>query len=268
MMKPSQIEPDRIQLLADLATQYQTELLALQGIRQSVAQQEAMDQLRAFSGQGSVITAVFRKGTAAGFLVSQADAATLKIQAIFVAPSFRRQGIATCLLTDAECRARNHGDLTCIIQVSPTNDDLLAFLRAQGLDVLDHLQLRRPHAGETLDHSVRLHSHRFRTARPLSRKRIHGVVPARAKGQKRRNKQRKEGTQADEFGSEEWGNEFGHDDDFYFIAGFTSGGAPYGVTWEQAWDEGLLSEDELLARGFPAGETVLAARDPEEELPF
>lgn len=34
------------------------------------------------------------------------------------------------------------------------------------------------------------------------------------------------------------------DENFYFIAGYTSGGAPYGITWEQAREEGLLDEDE------------------------
>ena len=30
------------------------------------------------------------------------------------------------------------------------------------------------------------------------------------------------------------------DDHFYFIAGYTSGGAPYGITWEEAENEGLI----------------------------
>lgn len=29
---------------------------------------------------------------------------------------------------------------------------------------------------------------------------------------------------------------------FFFIAGHTSGGAPYGITWDQAEEEGLLEE--------------------------
>ena len=34
------------------------------------------------------------------------------------------------------------------------------------------------------------------------------------------------------------------DENFYFIAGYTSGGAPYGITWEQAYEEGLVEDDE------------------------
>ena len=33
---------------------------------------------------------------------------------------------------------------------------------------------------------------------------------------------------------------FDQDEYFYFIAGYTSGGAPYGITWEQARKDGLI----------------------------
>jgi len=32
---------------------------------------------------------------------------------------------------------------------------------------------------------------------------------------------------------------------FYFIAGYTSNGAPYGITWEQAIEDGLIERKEL-----------------------
>ena len=34
------------------------------------------------------------------------------------------------------------------------------------------------------------------------------------------------------------------DEYFYFIAGYTSGGAPYGITWEQAYEEGLVKRED------------------------
>lgn len=43
------------------------------------------------------------------------------------------------------------------------------------------------------------------------------------------------------------------DEYFYFIAGYTSGGVPYGITWEQARKDGLIEEDD---------------EDYDEELPF
>lgn len=34
------------------------------------------------------------------------------------------------------------------------------------------------------------------------------------------------------------------DETFYFIAGYTSGGAPYGMTWEEAYEDGLVEKDD------------------------
>ena len=34
------------------------------------------------------------------------------------------------------------------------------------------------------------------------------------------------------------------DENFYFIAGWTEGGYPFGVTWEEAEAQGLLEEGE------------------------
>ncbi len=41
---------------------------------------------------------------------------------------------------------------------------------------------------------------------------------------------------------ENWCNS---DDNFYYIAGYTSGGFPYGLTWEEAQERGLLEQDKL-----------------------
>ena len=43
----------------------------------------------------------------------------------------------------------------------------------------------------------------------------------------------------------EWNNRYSFSDgNFYFIAGHTSGGVPYGITWEQARRDGLLEDGE------------------------
>lgn len=34
------------------------------------------------------------------------------------------------------------------------------------------------------------------------------------------------------------------DENFYFIAGYTSWGFPYGITWEEAAEHGLLDEND------------------------
>jgi len=37
------------------------------------------------------------------------------------------------------------------------------------------------------------------------------------------------------------------DDNFSFIEGFTSGGAPYGTTWEESFGEAIVADEDLFA---------------------
>ncbi|SEL69546.1 hypothetical protein SAMN04488100_10778 [Alkalibacterium putridalgicola] len=39
--------------------------------------------------------------------------------------------------------------------------------------------------------------------------------------------------------------DFVYGDSYFFIAGYTSGGAPYGITMEEAREQGLLEENKL-----------------------
>lgn len=49
-------------------------------------------------------------------------------------------------------------------------------------------------------------------------------------------------------------SEYGSDENFFFIVDFTSGGAPYGITWEQAEEYGLLDSEEMI--------------EPDQDFPF
>jgi hypothetical protein len=48
--------------------------------------------------------------------------------------------------------------------------------------------------------------------------------------------------------------DYDSDDEFYYIAGYTPGGAPYGITWEQAAEDGLLDSEETI--------------EPDQDFPF
>lgn len=47
--------------------------------------------------------------------------------------------------------------------------------------------------------------------------------------------------------------EYGSDENIFFIVDYTSGGAPYGITWEQAAEDGLLDSEGKLGpdQDFP-----------------
>ncbi len=59
---------------------------------------------------------------------------------------------------------------------------------------------------------------------------------------KTREKRRRRQEAAEE---REWWNRYPFSEgEFYFVAGYTSGGAPYGITWEEAREKGLIEQHE------------------------
>ncbi len=62
--------------------------------------------------------------------------------------------------------------------------------------------------------------------------------------------------------------EFGQDDTFYFIAGFTSGGAPYGITWEEFRRMEFEQSLRQLTPPDDSGWNAPDDWDPDEETGF
>ena len=58
-----------------------------------------------------------------------------------------------------------------------------------------------------------------------------------------------------------------YDEDFAFIAGYTSGGAPYGIRWEDVGIDPDLSLEQKCALYYEEKE-LNEAKTEEDELPF
>lgn len=56
------------------------------------------------------------------------------------------------------------------------------------------------------------------------------------------------------------------DDQFYFIAGYTEGGAPYGVTWEEYWAQSALAKDCSISEGEPQMKKLVLTERQLQEL--
>lgn len=251
----------RQQNLADLAplcAQATRERKAGEGFLAAADESGALALLSAHLEASHRIWAAREESRFLGYLVTGECADGAALLDLYVDESVRRQGVGRALFEQA-ARKSEEGGGELIIEVHPNHDELILFFKAMGYLVLDHLRLRPIRAGETFNHSHRLGRHRFRSHHPVSRRRR--LNSTAEPGRKRKKKKpRRRGTPSE--WSQGWGEEFGQDDYHYFIVGFTSGGAAYGVTWEQAWQDGLISEEEARERGLV--EMILT----DDELPF
>lgn len=61
---------------------------------------------------------------------------------------------------------------------------------------------------------------------------------------------------------------FGSDDFHYMIMGYTSGGASFGITWEEAYEEGLIEREEGSIELKREEKAPLSESFEDDEIPF
>ena len=84
----------------------------------------------------------------AAYMVCRTFAGRVSVEALYVMPDHRRQGVANMLFDKAEDLARDFGNEPLTNWVHPNNDRFIAFLRKRGYLVLSQIELRKPRSSE------------------------------------------------------------------------------------------------------------------------
>jgi ribosomal protein S18 acetylase RimI-like enzyme len=77
------------------------------------------------------------------FLVCRIEEDLVWAETLFVLPDYRRQGVGTALFQQAQLLARELGGETVYNLVHPNNERMIAFLRRQGYQVLNMIEIRK-----------------------------------------------------------------------------------------------------------------------------
>ena len=84
------------------------------------------------------------------------------LESIYVRPEYRRKGIGKMLLDRAQSIAAEHGNDTLYLYVHPNNDTMLNFLKTNGYDVLNLIEIRKAYPDEQPDTSYTIGDHEYR----------------------------------------------------------------------------------------------------------
>lgn len=82
------------------------------------------------------------------FVVCRILANKVSVEALYVMPEYRRQGVGSLLFERAEELALRLGDQPLTNWVHPNNDRYISFLRKHGYLVLSQIELRKQRAGD------------------------------------------------------------------------------------------------------------------------
>ena len=147
--------------LVPLLAGFRVALAALHGRTPSPDLEAARRELADYRARRYPIFVAEIEGQAVGLLVCRVDDDVVWAEALYVAPPYRRRGVAAALYAQAEALAARLGSPTVYNWVHPNNTAIIRFLKKRGYDVLNMVEVRRPLPGESLAGRVQVGPHEF-----------------------------------------------------------------------------------------------------------
>ncbi|NLE70379.1 MAG: GNAT family N-acetyltransferase [Clostridiales bacterium] len=145
-----QAEQQHTALIVPLMAAFRRELRALKGAQTgedlACAREEFLDCL----GRGWTMYCYLAEGVALGYALCRVEGGIVWCEHLYVQPDHRRQGIASALFRQAEALAASLGESMVYNWVHPNNQAIIAFLKKQGYDVLNLIELRKAQPDEQL----------------------------------------------------------------------------------------------------------------------
>jgi ribosomal protein S18 acetylase RimI-like enzyme len=135
--------------LVQLIAEFRVTMCRFRGSAPPIDLPEAERELLGYgSEEYRLFVAESDEETLVAFMICRTIGDRVSVEALYVMPEFRRQGVGNLLYDQAEELARELGGEPLTNWVHPNNDRFIAFLRRRGYLVLSQIELRKPRAGE------------------------------------------------------------------------------------------------------------------------
>ena len=150
--------------LTPLVAGYRQRMMELSGRQESVDLETGRSELEEFIDKRYLIFVAEGDLDDAllGFAVARVIDDCVWAEAIYVSPGCRRHGVATELFKRVEQLALDKGKTTAYQWVHPDNSAILSFLRKQGYDVLNLIEVRKARPRESFDTTINILGTDFR----------------------------------------------------------------------------------------------------------
>ncbi len=161
-MKIRPTQPHDSTELQRLIAEFRVSLAELRGRVQDLDLAAAEEELAEYHAKGfPIYVAEMETGELAGYLVCRVDGEVVWAESLYVQTASRRQGLGSALYAQAEALAQRLGSDTPYNWVDPDNEKIIRFLQKRGYNVLNLIELRRPHPGEKLVHKMQVGAYKF-----------------------------------------------------------------------------------------------------------
>ncbi len=148
--------------LGYMVTEFRKELSYLRDAQKAVELEEAKEEINSYLKKQYPIFAVSENGKYLGYAVCKVEDDVVFLESLFVRKEERRKGYGKMLLERCEEVAKELGNETLYLSVHPNNEVMLRFLKENGYDVLNLLELRKAYKKEKLSEEYSVGNHKYR----------------------------------------------------------------------------------------------------------
>lgn len=148
--------------IAMLISNFRVELQHLKNIESKPDFESALIEFDEYMKKGYPIYFDKQDVNYTGYLVCRIEDSLVWVESIYVEPKFRKQGIASNLFEKAEELAKLLGEDMVYNYVHPNNQNIINFLAKRGYDVLNLIEVRKPHDNENFSTTVKVFDNEFR----------------------------------------------------------------------------------------------------------
>ena len=109
-----------------------------------------------------IFLAIHERDEILGFTICRVDENVIQDELLYVIPEERRKGIASVLFKRAEQVAIELGGDTLYNWVYPNKEKSISFLKKQGYDALNLIEIRKKNENETLTQRIRVGNYEYK----------------------------------------------------------------------------------------------------------
>jgi ribosomal protein S18 acetylase RimI-like enzyme len=149
--------------LVKLIAEFRVALAKLKHINKDPNLEKAREELEYYLEKSfPIFVAIKDDETLIGYSVCRIQDDVVWNESLYVVPPQRRKGIASSLYRRSEKLAEEYGNETLYNWVHPNNDASISFLKKQGYNVLNLIEVRKKRSNDNLTTNIEVDSHKFR----------------------------------------------------------------------------------------------------------
>ena len=156
------INEKNCQALTYMVVDFRKELAALRDGQMEEDLEGAQEEIRYYLSRKYPIFAASISGVYIGYAVCKVEGGVVWLESIYVRKDFRRKGIATRLLQEAEKVATEYNNDTLYLNIHPNNETVINFLKQNGYDVLNLIEIRKKYPSEKIKTEYQIGDHKYR----------------------------------------------------------------------------------------------------------